>query len=108
MSTAQSKAIKSHRARLRKQGMKRIEVVVRNQDAAMVRDLAAALRRDDESARKLRTTVRNAFGQHAEPSIADVLRSLPDVSGPEFDSAFGEIERLRQDPIMKQVRDVEL
>ena len=59
-------------------------------------------------ARKLRTAMRDAFGQHAEPSIADVLRSLPDVSGPEFDNAFEEIERLRRHPIMKQVRDVEL
>jgi hypothetical protein len=108
MSSAQSKAIKSHRNRLRKGGMKRIEVVVRNQDAAMVRDLAAVLRRDDESARKLRVAMRDAFGQQAEPSIADVLRSLPDVSGPEFDRAFEEIEQLRQHPIMKQVRDVEL
>jgi hypothetical protein len=106
--SAQSKAIRNHRARLRKRGMKRIEVVVRSQDAAMVRDLAAALRHDDEAVRKLRTAVRDAIGQHAEPSIADVLRSLPDVSGPEFDSAFEEIERLRQQPIMKQVRDVEL
>jgi hypothetical protein len=107
MSNAQTKAIKSHRARLRKRGMKRIEVVVRNQDAALVRDLAAALRRDDVSARKLRTAMRDAFGQYSEPSIANVLRSLPDVSGPEFDGAFEEIERLRRHPIMKQVRDVE-
>jgi hypothetical protein len=108
MGTSQSKAVKSHRTRLRKQGMKRIEVVVRNKDAAMVRDLAAVLRRDDTAARKLRTAMRDACGQYAEPSIADVLRSLPDVSGPEFDDAFEEIKRLRQHPIMKQVRDVEL
>jgi hypothetical protein len=108
MSSPQTKAVKSHRTRLRKQGMKRVEVIVRNQDAAMVRDLAAVLRRDDEAARKLRTVVRDAFGQRAEPSIADVLRLLPDVSGPEFDDAFSEVERLRKHPIMKQVRDVEL
>jgi hypothetical protein len=108
MSTAQSKAIKRHRTGLRKRGMKRVEVIVRSQDAAIVRDLAAALRRDDESARKLRTAMRDAFGPHAEPSIADVLRSLPDVSGAEFDDAFAEIERLRQHPLMRQVHDVEL
>jgi hypothetical protein len=88
--------------------MKRVEVVVRSQDAEMVRDLAAVLRRDDEAARKLRTAMRYAFGQRTEPSIADVLRALPDVSGPEFDDAFGEIEQLRQHPAMKRVRDVEL
>jgi hypothetical protein len=108
MTNAQKKAIKNHRSRLRKLGMKRIEVVVRNQDATLVRDLAATLRRDDMSARKLRTVMRDAFGQSAGPSIAEVLQSLPDISGPEFDEAFEEIERLRQHPIMKQVRDVEL
>jgi hypothetical protein len=50
----------------------------------------------------------DAVGRNTEPSIADVLRSLPDISGPEFDWVFEEIERLRQHPIMKQVRDVEL
>jgi hypothetical protein len=108
MTSAQSKANKSHRTRLRKQGMKRIEVIVRDQDTAFVRDLAAILRRDDVTARKLRTAMRDAFGRGAEPSIADVLSSLPDISGPEFDSTFEEIERLRRHPIMKRVRDVEL
>jgi hypothetical protein len=108
MTSAQKKAIKSHRSRMGKRGMKRIEVVVRDRDAALVRDIAATLRRDDMPARKLRTAMRDAVGRSAEPSIADVLRSLPDISGPEFDEAFKEIERLRQHPLMKQVRDVEL
>jgi hypothetical protein len=108
MTNTQKKAVKKHRNRLRKLGMKRVEVVVRNQDAALVRNIAATLRRDDVSARKLRTAMRRASGQTAGPSIADVLRSLPDISGPEFDEAFDEIERLRQHPIMRQVRDVEL
>jgi hypothetical protein len=50
----------------------------------------------------------DAVGRSTEPSIADILCSLPDISGPEFDAVFEEIERLRQHPIMKQVRDVEL
>ncbi len=45
--------------------------------------------------------------RHSGPSIAEVLRSLPNVSGPEFDEAFEEIERLRQHPVMEQVRDVQ-
>ena len=108
MSKAQNEAIKNHRTRMRKRGMKRIEVVVRNQDAALFRDMAATLRRDDVSARKLRMAMRDAFGQHAELSIAEVLDTLPDVSGAEFDSVFEEIERFRQHPLMKKVRDVEL
>jgi transposase-like protein len=108
MTSAQKKAIKKHRSRIRQRGMKRVEIVVLNQDAGLVRDVAATLRRDDVSARKLRTAMRSAVGRSNEPSIADVLRSLPDISGPEFDAVFEEIERLRQHPIMKQVRDVEL
>jgi hypothetical protein len=52
--------------------------------------------------------MRDAVDPGNEPSIAEVMRSLPDISGPEFDEAFDEIERLREHPIMKQVRDVEL
>jgi hypothetical protein len=107
VASAQNKAIKNHRSRMRKQGLKRVEVVVRNQDAELVRDIAATLRRDDAVARKLRIAMRT-FGRNAEPSIAEVIRSLPDVSGPEFDEAFEEIDRLRQHPVMKKVRDVEL
>jgi len=108
MNNAQKKAIKNHRTRMRKRGMKRIEVVVRDQDAELVRDIAASLRRDDISAQRLRTAMRDAVDPGNEPSIAEVLRSLPDISGPEFDEAFEEIARLRKQPIMKQVRDVKL
>jgi hypothetical protein len=52
--------------------------------------------------------MRDAVDPGNEPSIAEAMRSLPDISGPEFDDAFDEIERLREHPIMKQVRDVEL
>jgi hypothetical protein len=88
--------------------MKRIEIVVRNQDAALLRAVAARLRRNDASASKLRTALRNASEQSAHPSIADVMHSLPDISGPEFDDVFQQIEQFRHHPMMKQVRDVEL
>jgi hypothetical protein len=108
MSKTQNKAVRIHRSRLRKQGMKRVEVVVRNPDAATVRDLATVLRRDDDAASTLRSMVRAAVGPRTEPSVAEVISSLPDVSGSEFDDAFEEIERLRRHPIMQQTRDVEL
>ena len=43
-----------------------------------------------------------------EPSALDIFNSLPDISGPEFDALFDEIERFRHHPAMMQVRDVEL
>lgn len=108
MMDARTKALKSHRARMRKRRMKRVEVTVREHDASLVRDVAAALRRDDAGARKLRTIVRQAVAQNSEPSIGEVLNSLPDISGPEFDRVFDDIERSRRDPVMMQVRDVDL
>jgi hypothetical protein len=36
------------------------------------------------------------------------MASLPDVSGPEFDKVFEEIEKFRHDPVMMRVRDVDL
>ena len=41
-------------------------------------------------------------------TVAEVMRSLPDISGPEFDEVFEEINRFRQHPIIIQVRDVDL
>jgi hypothetical protein len=32
----------------------------------------------------------------------------PDISGPEFDEVFEEIERFRRDPVMQKVREVDL
>jgi hypothetical protein len=108
MTDARTRAVKSHRKRLRKRRMKRVEVTVREPDAALVRAMAAALRRDDAAARRLRAIVRQAVAQDPEPSVGKVLNSLPDISGPEFDAVFDEIERSRRDPIMMQVRDVDL
>lgn len=88
--------------------MKRVEVTVRENDAALVRQMAAALRRDDASGRQLRAMVREAVATRPEPSALDIFNSLPDISGPEFDAVFDEIERFRHHPVMMQVRDVDL
>jgi hypothetical protein len=108
MIDARTTAVKSRRKRLRKRRMMRVEVTVREPDAVLVRDMAAALRRDDASARRLRAIVRQAVPQDPEPSVDKVLSSLPDISGPEFDAVFDEIERSRRHPVMMQVRDVDL
>src|ERR1700730_6509348 len=108
MMDARTKAVKSHRRRLRKRRMKRAALPVRENDAALPRQIAAALRRDDASAARLRTLARQATAPKPEPSALDVFNSLPDISGPEFDAVFDEIERFRRHPMMMQVRDVEL
>jgi hypothetical protein len=88
--------------------MKRVEVTVRDQDAELLRQIASALRRDKNRARQLRTALRAAIDERPGPSLADVLQRGPDVSGPEFDSIFEDIDRLRHDPVMMKIRDVDL
>ncbi len=87
--------------------MKRVEVTLREQDAALVRRLAAELRRNDSNADRLRFVLRGAIAEHREPTLAEALYD-PIIAGPEFDEVFEEIERFRHDPVMMKVRDVDL
>ena len=104
---ARTKAVKAHRKRLRTRKMKRVEVTVREEDAALVRKFAAQLRRNDENAQRLRFVLRGAVAEHRGPTIAEALYD-PAIAGPEFDEVFEEIERFRHHPVMQQVRDVDL
>jgi hypothetical protein len=104
---AQNKALKAHRKRLRTRKMKRLEVTVRDQDAALVRQLATDLRRNDSNAERLRSVLRAAVAEHRGPTLLEALYD-PAVAGPEFDEVFEEIERSRHDPAMMRLRDVDL
>jgi hypothetical protein len=105
---ARTKAVKAHRKRLRTRRMKRVEVTVGEQDAALLRAVAAQLRRNDGGAERIRALLRGTAADSRGPTVAAVMSSLPDISGPEFDAVFDEIERFRHDPIMMKVRDIEL
>jgi hypothetical protein len=105
---ARTKAVKTHRKRLRSSGMKRVEVTVPSRDAKVVRDVALVLRNGGAPARRLTSTLRQITGGEKEPTIAEVMDSLPDISGPEFDAVFEEIERFRHDPVANKLRDVDL
>jgi hypothetical protein len=104
---ARTKALKSHRKRLRSSGLKRVEVTVPSRDAKLVREVASVLRNGGATARRLASSVKQITRGEAEPTVAEVIESMPDISGPEFDAIFEEIERLRHDPIVNKVRDVE-
>jgi len=105
---ARTKALKAHRKRMRVRQMKRVEVTVREQDAGLIRRLAAELRRDDQAAHRIRAALDGTAADDGGPTVADVMAALPDISGPEFDKVFEEIEKFRHDPVMMRVRDVEL
>jgi hypothetical protein len=104
---AQTKALKSHRKRLRARGVKRVEVLVRTRDVALVRQLAAGLREDDADAERIRQAVRGAVAGKQQKPLAEMLYD-PSIAGPEFDEVFAEIERARRDPAMLKMRDVDV
>jgi hypothetical protein len=104
---ARTKAVKSHRKRLRSSGLKRVEVTVPVNDATLVREVASVLRNGGATAQRLASSVRQITAGKKEPTIAEVMDAAPDISGPEFDAIFEEIERLRHDPVVNKVRDVE-
>ena len=104
---AQTKALTSHRKRLRARGVKRVEVLVRAKDVALVRQLAAGLRSDDASAERLRDALRGVVAGSQGKTLGDMLYD-PAIAGPDFDEIFAEIERSRRDPAMMKMRDVKL
>jgi hypothetical protein len=81
---------------------------VRDEDAALIRQLVSELRHNDENAERLRAILRAALKERRGPTIAEMLNAGPDISGPEFDAVFEEIERFRHHPVMMQVRDIDL
>jgi hypothetical protein len=87
--------------------MKRVEVTLREQDAALIRRLATDLRRNDANAGRLRFVLRGALAEHHGTRIAEALYD-PVIAGPEFDEVFEEIERFRRYPEMMKVRDIDL
>lgn len=99
-----TKALRAHRKRLKSRGLKRVEVTVRAEDVALMRDVAAKLR----ESRAIAKRVKAALAESRGPTIAEVINAGPDISGPEFDAVFEEIERFRHDPVMMRVRDVDL
>ena len=104
---ARTKALRAHRKRLQTRRMKRVEVTLREQDAALIRRLAADLRRNDANADRLRFVLRGTLAEHRGTTIAEALYD-PVIAGPEFDEAFEEIERIRHHPVMMKVRAIDL
>jgi hypothetical protein len=73
--SSQSKALKTHRRRQKRQGLARVEVTVRQQDVPLVRDMAKALR-DPRGAAAARAMIRMHFAGKA-PDFKEFLASAP-------------------------------
>jgi hypothetical protein len=80
---AQRKAIKSFRKRLKQQGMTRLEVNVRQDDAALVRNVVKALSSPEQAARAL---LREHFGSLPTEGLKALLAAAP-LEGIDLDRA---------------------
>jgi hypothetical protein len=76
MTAPQRKAVARHRKRLRRQGLVRLEVQALRGDAALIRRIASALRRDVEGS-GIRAHLNQAIGGEGPPGLKALLASAP-------------------------------
>ncbi len=108
---AKSKALKAHRARLKKRGMKRLEVCVPAAEAGVIRKAASVLREHSGEAMRLR----QLLGFAAEPGRATSAADLFAMSEPLspagealWDEAMAQIERDRKNSALNRPRKLSL
>ena len=76
MSAAQRKALVRHRRRLKRQGVVRLEVQVRKDDAPLVRDIVSAIA-DPGREREARALLRERFGAGRAAGLKALLAAAP-------------------------------
>jgi len=76
MSTSQEKAVRRHRQRLKRRGLKRVEVEAVESDAALIRKLARLLRKDGESTEWIRAQLA-ALVTTDGPGLKALLAAAP-------------------------------
>jgi hypothetical protein len=76
MRTKASKTLSAHRRRLKRQGVVRVEVNVRKDDAALVRDVVKALN-DPEQRPEVRNLLRDRFGKTKSAGLKALLAAAP-------------------------------
>lgn len=72
--TAQKRAIKNYRSRLRKRGVARFEVLGLDADRELIRSLAKRLAQDDPEANRIRSQVIRTFSE--TPQKGGILAAL--------------------------------
>jgi hypothetical protein len=76
MSGTSTKALSAYRRRLKRQGLIRVEINVRKDDAALVRGVVKALADPDRSA-EARTLLRERFGSGNAKGLKALLAAAP-------------------------------
>ncbi len=83
MTTPQRRALSTHRRRLKRRGIARVEVRVRREDVPLVRSVVAALV-DPERAPEARALLRQSFGPPPPRGLKALLAAAP-LEGIELD-----------------------
>lgn len=76
MTDARRKAVTEHRKRLKSRGLVRIELRAPKEDAALLREIAAALA-DPEQAARTRKLLHEHFDLHAGLGLKELLAAAP-------------------------------
>lgn len=76
MTNSQSKALSNYRRRLRREGIVRLEVKVRREDAALVRNVASALV-DPEREDEVRALLKERFGLASKTGLKALIAAAP-------------------------------
>jgi len=108
---AKVKALKAHRARLKKRGIKRVEVSVPVREAAVIRKAAAVLREQAGEARRLRQILGFAPEGARTANAVDLFAMTPPLSPAGealWDAAMEQIERDRKDFALNSPRKLAL
>src|ERR1700752_124100 len=103
---ARTRAVKTHRKRLRTRGLKRVEVTVHEANVSLLREVATRVRSTTGDAKRIKAVLTTRQAQKTK-NLADAFYD-PVIPGPEFDDAFEEIERSRHYPEMMKTRDIDL
>ena len=77
MTTAQNRAVQTHRQRLRERGLVRLEVQAPAGDAPWIRRLAKILRAKSGRSERVRRQLRSAVAQDQELGFKELLAAAP-------------------------------
>lgn len=111
MMDARTRAVKSHRTRLRRRGFKRVEVQVPAAEVEVIRRAAAVLRDPTEEAARLRRHLGFESERGRALTAIDIF-AMPEPLSAEgerlWEQAMKQVARDRKDRRLNRPRDVDL
>jgi len=108
---AKTRAVKAHRARQKRRGMKRLEVNVPAREAPVIRRAASVLRAQSAEAARLRQVLgfpRETGNPASAPDLFAMTPALSTVGEALWDEAMAQVVRDRRDRVLSRARKVTL